>query len=382
VTQTLAIFTMQLGAASETFIRRHVEDLLPGRTIVVARNATSQFDGYWRSQCPVLFLDRWALRLPVRIAGRVGVSQARLRDAALARFLRQHGATVILGEYLDQFVDFIPLLDRMRLPYIAQGHGIDVSAALRKLGMAERYRQYESAAAILTRCEFHRQRLIGLGLPAERVHVNPGGVDVPEEIPPRPAHACKRFLAIGRFVPKKGPIYLLEAFRRAAARDASITLDYLGGGELFPAVQQFVNASGLRDRVRLHGPAKDDVKLPLARECGVFLQHSLTDPETGDEEGLPAAIQEAMALCMTVISTRHAGIPEAIEHGVSGLLVEERDVEAMAEAMGRAANDPALCARLGAAAHRKAKELYTWPAERARLLAALERAGGSRIGKR
>jgi colanic acid/amylovoran biosynthesis glycosyltransferase len=375
VTQKLAIFTAQLGTASEAFIRRHVEDLLPGRTVVVARNSTSQFDGYWHSQCPVLFLDRWALRLPVRLAGRVGVSQARLRDAALERFLRQHGSTVILGEYLDQFVDFIPLLDRMRLKYVAQGHGIDVSAALRKTGMAERYRAYESAAAILTRCEFHRQRLIGLGLPAERVQVNPGGVDVPEGIPARPAGACKRFLAIGRFVPKKGPIYLLEAFRRAAARDASITLDYLGGGELFPAAQQFVNACGLQDRVRLHGPAKDDVKLPLARACGVFLQHSLTDPETGDEEGLPAAIQEAMALGMTVVSTRHSGIPEAIEHGVSGLLVEEMDVEAMAEAMGRAGSDPALCARLGAAAHHKAREVYTWPAERARLLAALERAG-------
>jgi len=88
-----------------------------------------------------------------------------------------------------------------------------------------------------------------------------------------------------------------------------------------------------------------------------------------------------MALGMTVISTRHSGIPEAIEHGVSGLLVEEMDVEAMAEAMGRAANDPALCARLGAAAHQKAKELYTWPAERARLLTALERGLKSRVEK-
>jgi len=256
-----------------------------------------------------------------------------------------------------------------------QGHGIDVSAALRRPGIAERYRSYDSAAAILTRCEFHRKRLIDLGLRADRVHVNPGGVDVPNQFPAHPAEACKRFLAIGRFVPKKGPIYLLEAFRLAASRDATITLDYIGGGELLPAARQLVDACRLNDRVRLHGAAKDDVKSRLAQECGVFVQHSVTDRETGDEEGLPAAIQEAMALGMTVISTRHAGIPEAIEQGVSGLLVEERDVEAMAEAMGRAASDAALCARLGTSAHAKAKELYSWPAERARLLAALERAG-------
>lgn len=375
MTPKLAVFTAQLGAASETFIRRHVEELLPGRTVVVARYSTSNFDGYWHSACPVLFLDRWALRLPVRLAGRAGVSQERMRDAAIERFLRQHGATVILGEYLDQFADFVPLLDRMRLPYVVQGHGIDVSAALRRPGMAERYHAYQSAGAILTRCEFHRRRLIGLGLAADRVAVNPGGVDVPDQVPVRAPKAYRRFLAVGRFVPKKGPIYLLEAFRRAAARDAAITLDYIGGGELFSAAQQFVDACGLNERVRLHGPAKDDVRLKLTAECSVFLQHSLTDPETGDEEGLPASIQEAMALGMTVISTRHSGIPEAVEHGISGLLVHERDVEGMSEAIGRAANDPALCARLGAAAHARARELYTWPAERARLLAALERAG-------
>jgi glycosyltransferase involved in cell wall biosynthesis len=164
----------------------------------------------------------------------------------------------------------------------------------------------------------------------------------------------------------------LEAFRLASTRDPEITLDYVGGGQLLPAAQQFVEACRLQDRVRLHGPALDEIKQRLTRECGVFVQHSLTDPETGDQEGLPAAIQEAMALGMAVISTRHAGIPEAIEHGPSGLLVGEKDVQAMAEAMRHLANDSEACARFGSLAYVEAKQLYTWPAERARLLAALE----------
>jgi hypothetical protein len=167
----LAIFTSQLGA---TFINHHVENLLPGRTVTVARYGGHPLGGTWKAPCPVFFLDRWALGLPVRLARRAGVSELRLRDAAIERFLRRHGVTVVLGEYLDQFVDFVPLLDRMRLPYVVQGHGIDLSAALRKTGTAERYLAYKSARAILTRCEFHRQRLINLGLSSERVHVEPG----------------------------------------------------------------------------------------------------------------------------------------------------------------------------------------------------------------
>ena len=371
MTGKLAIFTPQLGAASETFIRRHVQDLMPGRTVVVVRTASTHFDGYWQAQCPVLFLDRWALRAPVRIAGRLGISREYLRDITVARFLRKHGVTAILGEYLDQFLDFVPLLNRMKLRYIVQGLGIDVSATLRTPGMAKKYLSYRSAAAVLTRSEFHRSRLIQIGLPPDKVQVNLAGVDVPERVPERSAAARKRFLAVGRFVPKKGPIYLLESFRLAAARDLAITLEYLGGGQLLSAAQQFVSACGLENRVRLYGPVKSEVVSELSRTCGVFVQHSLTDPETGDEEGLPTAIQEAMAVGMVVISTRHSGIPEAVEHEESGLLVDERDVAGMAELMVRAANDPALYERLGTCAYKKAKGLYSWPMERSRLLAYL-----------
>ena len=261
----------------------------------------------------------------------------------------------------------------MRLRYIVQGHGIDVSAACGE-GTAERYQRYNSAAAVLTRCEFHRQRLMKIGLPPGEVHVNPGGVDVPDKITGYSAAACKRFLAIGRFVPKKGPIYLLEAFRLAAARDREITLDYVGGGELLPAARQFVIACRLELRVRLHAAGEDGGVCSRGSVVSSF-NIALPIPRPVMRRAITAAIQEAMAQGMAVVSTRHAGISEAVEHGVSGLLVEERDVEAMAEEMGRVANDTALCTRLGSSAHLKAKDLYSWPAERARLLAALERAG-------
>ncbi len=360
----LAVFTAQLGTVSETFIRRHVEDIAPGETVAIARQSTHAMGGRWDAPCPVLFLDEAAARWPARAARRAGCAAGPQRARAVARFLRQHRVEVALGEYLDQFAEFAPLLDRLNIPYVAQGHGIDVSAALRREGAAEAYRRYDSARAVLVRCEPHRRRLVDLGLPGDIVHVNPGGVDVPGSVPGRLAGAARRLLAIGRMTPKKGPIYLLEAFRLAAGRDPRVTLDYVGGGELLPAARQFVAAAGLGGRVTLHGAAPEATKSRLLAECGVFVQHSLTDPDTGDEEGLPASIQEAMAHGLAVVATRHAGIPEAVVEGVSGLLVDEGDVSGMAAAMVGVA-ERAGC--LGAAGRQRAAERYAWPRERARL---------------
>jgi colanic acid/amylovoran biosynthesis glycosyltransferase len=358
----LAVFTSELGAV---FINRHMDDLLPGRTVAIARYSSLTPSNQWEQSCPVFFLDRWRTSARVRVARRLGMSDVALREAAIQRFLRRHRVTVVLGEFLDQFLDFVPLMDRMGLPYIVQGHGIDVSAALRKPGMAERYLSYKSASAILTRCEFHRQRLINLGLPEEKIHVNFGGVDVPSPQPQRGPEACKRFLAIAFIVAKKGPIYMLEAFRLAAAQDRDITLDVIGGGPLFPAVRQFVHACGLVDRVRLHGIASEETKQRLLRECGVFVQHSITNPDTGDEEGLPASIQEAMAHGLAVVSTRHAGIPEAVLDGQTGLLVEEGNAEEMARAFLKITS----CATdLGNAGYLQALSKHAWTCEKDRLL--------------
>src|SRR5262249_44849517 len=105
-------------------------------------------------------------------------------------------------------------------------------------------------------------------------------------------------------------------------------------------------------------------KRRLLHECGIFVQHSLTNPDTGDEEGLPAAIQEAMAHGMAVVSTRHAGIPEAVIKGETGLLVEEGDVEGMATAF---LNVPATAARMGNAGYEEALAKHAWCHEKSRL---------------
>src|SRR4051794_36516731 len=109
------------------------------------------------------------------------------------------------------------------------------------------------------------------------------------------------------------------------------------------------------------------------RVADVFCQHSIVDPETGDEEGLPVAILEAMVHGLPVVSTRHAGIPDAVADGVSGFLVEEGDVAGMARHLARLAADPALRSRMGRAGRRIVEARFTWPVERDALRGMLDR---------
>jgi glycosyltransferase involved in cell wall biosynthesis len=86
------------------------------------------------------------------------------------------------------------------------------------------------------------------------------------------------------------------------------------------------------------------------KQSRVFVQHSLTTPLNGDKEGTPVAVMEAMASGMPIVTTRHAGILDLMDHGVTGLLVDEYDWKAMSEEMIRLASNDELANKLGQAA--------------------------------
>jgi glycosyltransferase involved in cell wall biosynthesis len=172
-------------------------------------------------------------------------------------------------------------------------------------------------------------------------------------------------------VPQKAPILLFDAFRRAVEKDCRLHLHYIGSGPLQPAVEQFIAAFGLHDRVTLHSWRSNAEVRELMRSASLFLQHSMTDPHTGDQEGLPLAILEAMAEGLPVISTIHAGIPEAVIDGETGFLVNEGDSPGMADRIVWMAAHAALRSRFGAAAHARARAMFTWARERSELLTVL-----------
>jgi glycosyltransferase involved in cell wall biosynthesis len=181
-------------------------------------------------------------------------------------------------------------------------------------------------------------------------------------------------------IAKKGPVLTMDAFRRALEAYPEMHLDFVGEGELLPAVRQFVEAFALEHDVTVHGglPSEDVQRLMDAAD--IFLQHSITDPDTGDEEGLPVAILEAMARSLAVVSTHHAGIPEAVAEGATGYLVKEGDSAGMAERIVTLATDAERRQRMGVAGWERAGAHFTWERERESLLSVMNLASPSMGG--
>lgn len=349
----LAVFVAEIGARSETFIRRHVQTLLPGRTVAVGRALPPGPEVDWTATAPFLDLDR-------------------IRDtASIKAFLQEHGVRVFMGEYLDESIGWLDVAHSAGSAFFGHAHGYDVSELLRDPHWRSDYARYRAAEGIITMSVCSREALVHCGLPAEKIHVVPYGVEVPAEPPARGETPVVRVAAVGRMVAKKAPLLTLEAFRRAAQAVPELRIEYVGSGPLLTPVLQFVRDSHLDAKVSLPGSRPNDVVQELLRGSDIFVQHSIVDARTGDAEGLPVAILEAMASALPVVATRHAGIPEAVLDGTSGYLVAEGDTEGMAEAIVTLARDPVRRHQMGLAGWERARDLYSWDRERRTLLKVL-----------
>ena len=376
----LAVISTLLGARSETFIHRHMMQLLPGKTVVAVQKeepGLADID----IQFPYLVIGgvrkgwlNWfdrGRRFFLRLVKQYPI----ILQTTLEHYLKEHGVQVVLSEYLDQSLKWLDVAGKLGIRFFAHAHGYDISAALRDPNIRRQYLRLETADGIITVSEASRQRLIDLGLKSEKIHVIPCGIEVPDIPFKRERQDTIRCLAVGRMVAKKAPLLTLQAFRQALLDCPRLRLDYVGGGELFNDAQRYVHDHDLGDRITLHGAQPNTFVQEMMKQADIFVQHSRTDPQTGDEEGLPVGILEAMAAALPVVSTRHAGIPEAVIEGETGYLVNEGDVEGTAHCLVRLAKDAAMRSQFGQAGWQRARQRFTWDQERTALLELLDLRG-------
>ncbi|MCG8589136.1 MAG: glycosyltransferase family 4 protein [Proteobacteria bacterium] len=197
------------------------------------------------------------------------------------------------------------------------------------------------------------------GPQADRVHLVYHGIDL-RRFAPDPARGAPervRFLAVGRLVPKKGYDDLLEALARVRAAGVDAGFEIFGAGPLAGELEEQRTRLGLDAAVTLHGAVTQDQIAQALGRGGIFLCGSV-ELADGNRDGIPNTVAEAMALGLPVVATRVSAIPELVEDGKSGLLVPQRDPEALAEAMLRLARDPEEARRLGSGARQRVEEIF------------------------
>ena len=191
--------------------------------------------------------------------------------------------------------------------------------------------------------------------PAARISVVGNPVPVPLSMAPlrRPARTV---LFLAWLQQAKGVLDLLQAIPLVLCRmpEANFVIAGRGlqGGESPESIMQRAHALGVAHAVRCPGWVDGEKKQRVLREADLFVLPSYC-------EGLPIALLEAMARGMPVIATRVGGIPDMIEHGVNGLLVEPGAPEALARSIVALLTDEPLRARLRQAAHRDARNRYS-----------------------
>jgi len=149
----------------------------------------------------------------------------------------------------------------------------------------------------------------------------------------KPDRAPVKFLQISSFVEKKGHIYTLEAFKLFIDNytgSEEIKLILAGGGPLLEQCIQKAEELGIGPYIEFPGWVDLEQAHQLMEESHYFVHHSIVD-SNGDKEGIPNAIMEAMSMELAVISTFHSGIPELVEDGKNGFLVEEKDIRSYAQ---------------------------------------------------
>lgn len=356
----LVISTSNLSY-TETFVRAHLEKLdgkiyhLYGWDLDYKTNNKSLKELY-QLEKP----SRLKSLLPHYIFFRLEQKRKKeyTKEALIKRYIKDNQIDVVLAEYGMSGSFIAPICKELKLPLIVHFHGIDAS----KYDLIEEFREryqamFSVASYVIAVSQRMLKDLIEMGCSKEKVIYNVYGPN--EEFTAiTPNYDSNNIIAIGHQNFKKAPYLTILAFSKVLEEYPELKLHFAGGGELLEVSINIVKALSLEDKVIFYGKLSSKEVVNLMKDSFLFVQHSIVASD-GNSEGTPVAILESMMAGLPVVSTYHAGIPDAVLNGETGLLVNENDVSAMADAIISLVKDRVKAQQLGEAGRKRAlKEFH------------------------
>lgn len=251
----------------------------------------------------------------------------------------------------------LPYLRQEKRPKVVSFHGADVSNSLSE-------RDFQALLGcvdlFLARSQTLADQLVTRGCPPERIRLNRTSVPLPEiSMPDGPLRKGRvRLLQACRFIPKKGLDISLKALSILVAQGMDVTLDLAGDGPERGALETMARELNLEDRINFLGFLPNQELLARLPDYSLFV-HPSRVTASGDREGIPNSMLEAMAYGLPVVATGHSGIPEAISHGVEGLLVKQDDPAGLAQAISTVLEDETFYRRMSTAARTRIEQDFS-----------------------
>jgi len=238
-------------------------------------------------------------------------------------------------------IESLKLIDNLEdksIPLVIQFRGYDASRMLTKKSYVRRLQEIlnrDSYYSIFV-AESLRNNLKKHNINVQNSMILHSGIDLSKFIREEDTeHNDFTFLQVSSLNQKKGHEYTLKAFSKflSLQKSKKYKLILTGDGERKAQLIHLTKKLGIENYIKFVGFVSPQEAKVLLQNADVFVHHSIT-PEDGDEEGIPNALIEAMAMELPVLSTYHAGIAELVNDGINGYLVEEKDVKAYASRMG------------------------------------------------
>ena len=231
--------------------------------------------------------------------------------------------------YGENFNSLEPLFRCVDTFVVVSFHGYDASTYFKKQGDFCYEYLFKRANLITTPSHYLKNELERRGCPPEKIQVHRCGVDL-KKFCPNPARGGKstiHLLTVARMVEKKGIEYSLKAFSLLPNKD-ELNYRIVGDGPLERKLKKLAHTLGIAAQVDFLGPLDKDGVIAEMSRADICVLTSVTAGD-GDQEGLPVSLIEAQAMGLPVVSSYHAGIPDLVKHGQTGLLSEEKDVNAI-----------------------------------------------------
>lgn len=282
------------------------------------------------------------------------LAASRREMAAMRGWARQTPPDVIYAHTGFVGLRLLPLKEKLGVPLVVHFHGLDINISDPVYQRVLR-REIHHFDRIIVVGNWMIAPLVAMGYDADRIDVVPMGApieDLPIAAPARGGPV--RFIAVARMIPYKGLDRTIAAFAQMRGTHQDSELHLVGDGPQRAALER--QAAPLGKAVVFHGSRPSVDTLALIAGSDVLVHHALDHP--GGPEAFGVVITEAMARGLPVVGTRCGGLPDQIVDGETGLLVDQNDVDGMAAAMARLADDPDLRAAMGQAGRARAVEMF------------------------